>query len=68
MFGFSGNKTTLQVSIASLRHDMVIITWIPYIHYEMRTLLGYVIYYMEAPHMNVSITDGREGCGNDGYV
>jgi len=29
-------------------------------------LLGYVIYYLEAPNKNVSLFDGRDACGGDG--
>lgn len=35
----------------------------------MRTLLGYVVYYMEVPpDVNVSMNDGRDACGGDGYA
>lgn len=62
----TGNITNLHVSVAVLRHDSAVLTWIPYTHYEMRTLLGYVLYYMEVPsNMNVSVNDGRDACGGD---
>lgn len=63
---FVGNITELNVSVSSIRHDLCLITWAPYVHYEMRTLLGYVVFVMEAPHQNVSMNDGRDACGVDG--
>ncbi|XP_065207315.1 insulin-like peptide receptor isoform X2 [Planococcus citri] len=61
------NITELQVSVFKTTADSALITWIPYIHYEMRTLLGYVVYVLETNHRNVSMNDGRDACGIDGW-
>lgn len=37
-------------------------------HYDdNRVLLGYVLHYKEAPYANVSMFDGRDVCGGDGW-
>ncbi|KAI8045663.1 insulin-like growth factor 1 receptor [Drosophila gunungcola] len=34
----------------------------------METLLGYSFYYKEAPQQNVTMYDGRHGCGHDNWL
>ncbi|XP_040162955.1 insulin-like receptor isoform X2 [Anopheles arabiensis] len=34
---------------------------------DMRQLLGYVVYYIEAPHENVTFYDGRDACNSQGW-
>ncbi|XP_053679248.1 insulin-like receptor [Anopheles nili] len=34
---------------------------------DMRQLLGYVVYYIEAPHENVTFYDGRDACNSEGW-
>jgi len=34
---------------------------------DERSLLNYVVFYIAAPHTNVTLWDGRDACGNDGW-
>jgi len=34
---------------------------------DTRVLLGYVTHYKEAPFANVTLFDGRDACGGDGW-
>lgn len=34
---------------------------------DNRVLLGYVLHYKPAPYANVSMYDGRDACGGDGW-
>lgn len=36
-------------------------------HHDVRSLLGYVVYFVEAPYQNVTMYDGRDACGGDGW-
>ncbi|XP_034487074.1 insulin-like peptide receptor isoform X2 [Drosophila innubila] len=35
---------------------------------DIETLIGYSYHYMEAPHTNVTMYDGRHGCGHDNWL
>ncbi|XP_063242615.1 insulin-like receptor isoform X2 [Bacillus rossius redtenbacheri] len=61
------NIKTLDVEI-SLRMSMgVIIRWKKFEHYDPRSVLNYVVYSIEAPYRNVTLYDGRDACGTDGW-
>lgn len=66
IYYFPGKVSLLNVSTEVIESNSVILKWSPFTHYDTRTLLGYVIYYLEAPHQNVSLYDGRDACGGDG--
>ncbi len=34
---------------------------------DVRSLLGYVLYFKPAPFQNVTLYDGRDACGGDGW-
>lgn len=34
---------------------------------DERSLLGYTLYSMPAPYKNITLFDGRDACGNDGW-
>ncbi|XP_060876851.1 insulin-like receptor [Metopolophium dirhodum] len=57
----------LNVSTEVVLSNSVLLKWSPFEHYDTRTLLGYVVYYLEAPYKNVSLYDGRDACGGDGW-
>ena len=44
------------------------IKWESFQHHDMRTLLGYLVYYKEAAQQNLSIYDFRDACGGDGWI
>lgn len=63
---FPGNVTKLNVTTDIIYTTSVVLKWSPFAHFDTRTLLGYVVYYLEAPYKNVSLYDGRDACGGDG--
>ncbi|ALC45735.1 CG3837 [Drosophila busckii] len=59
---------SLQSKIADLNSTAVLIV-LDYIKSEdMETLIGYSFHYMEAPQRNVTMYDGRHGCGHDDWL
>lgn len=49
------------------RNKMAVIAWANFRDQvtDYRTLLGYNIFYREAPEKNVSLFSGRDACGGD---
>lgn len=60
------NLTTLNAWANSITHQFALIKWEPFELDDFRSLLGYVIFYIEAPYRNVTLYDGRDACGGDG--
>lgn len=44
----------------------VVLEWQSFKIDDQRRLLGYIVYYIEAPTRNVTLYDGRDACGGDG--
>ncbi|XP_039275988.1 insulin receptor [Nilaparvata lugens] len=68
----NGDKVACNISLLDARVETrsskgVIIKWKEFEHYDPRTLLGYIIYFIEAPYQNISLYDGRDACGGDGW-
>ena len=63
---FVGNVTVLYADVYKRTSKAVLIRWKQFAHYDSRTLLGYVVYSIEAPYKNVTLYDGRDACGGDG--
>lgn len=61
-----GNVTELKVEIGIIYSKAVILRWNQFKMDDQRSLLGYVVHSIEAPYKNVSLYDGRDGCGGDG--
>lgn len=61
------NVTELHIEIKKITHNMVIFELIPIPYDDQRQLLGYLLYYMPAPYKNVTMFDGRDACGGDGW-
>lgn len=59
--------TVLNATMKSIRSLGAIISLQPMVYEDERSLLGYVIYYMVAPYTNVTLYDGRDACGGDGW-
>ncbi|XP_044256884.1 insulin-like receptor [Tribolium madens] len=45
----------------------VVLEWEPFKIDDPRKLLGYIVYSIEAPTQNVTLYDGRDACGGDGW-
>lgn len=65
---FSGNVDKLIVTVYKKSSRAALIKWRQFENHDPRTLLGYVVYFIEAPYKNVSIYDRRDACGDDGLV
>lgn len=59
--------TILNATMKSIRSLGAIIQLQPMVYEDERSLLGYVVYYMPAPSQNVTLYDGRDACGGDGW-
>lgn len=59
--------TELNVTIVSIKPYFVLMHVIPMVYEDERQLLGYLVYYMPAPNQNVTMFDGRDACGSDGW-
>uniref|UniRef100_A0A182WEW1 Tyrosine-protein kinase receptor n=1 Tax=Anopheles minimus TaxID=112268 RepID=A0A182WEW1_9DIPT len=58
----------LRTKPTKISLDTVIIQWEAFKELpDMRQLLGYVVYYIEAPHENVMFYDGRDACNSQGW-
>nr|AVT56260.1 insulin receptor 1 [Boisea trivittata] len=61
------NVMELNVTVYKKTSIAALIKWKQFDHYDSRTLLGYVVYFIEAPYRNVTMYDGRDACGGDGW-
>lgn len=59
--------TMLNATMKRVRSLGAIIALQPMSYDDPRSLLGYVVYYMVAPSQNVTLYDGRDACGGDGW-
>nr|XP_018916405.1 PREDICTED: insulin-like peptide receptor [Bemisia tabaci]XP_018916406.1 PREDICTED: insulin-like peptide receptor [Bemisia tabaci] len=65
------NMSTLNTWVKLIYPEAVVVEWGPEFHrqhHDPRTILSYVVYYTEAREGNVSLYDGRDACGNDGWM
>lgn len=62
------NVTSLKVNITKIQPTMVLMDLEPLFYEDQRQLLGYLVYYMPAPYQNVTMFDGRDACGADGWM
>ncbi|KAH8369250.1 hypothetical protein KR009_005630 [Drosophila setifemur] len=59
---------SLNLTVEDLNSTAVRIV-LDYMDWEgMETLIGYSYYYKEAPQQNVTMYDGRHGCGHDNWL
>ncbi|XP_061926885.1 insulin-like peptide receptor isoform X1 [Apis cerana] len=61
------NVTELKTRVGKKSPWGAVIEWEPFVHHDARSLLGYVVYFIEAPNRNVTMYDGRDACGGDGW-
>lgn len=61
------NVTPLNVTLAQILPQAALLSWPPLKLDDDRSLLNYVVFYIAAPHQNVTLWDGRDACGNDGW-
>ncbi|KAF7989857.1 hypothetical protein HCN44_008531 [Aphidius gifuensis] len=61
------NVTELYTIVTKRTSEAALIQWNAFEHHDPRSLLGYVVYFIEAPNRDVEMYDGRDACGNDGW-
>ncbi|KAG5667137.1 hypothetical protein PVAND_015134 [Polypedilum vanderplanki] len=61
------NLTPLNVTVDQIFPQAALLTWDPLKLEDERSLLNYVVYYIAAPYTNVTLWDGRDACGDDGW-
>lgn len=61
------NVTPLNVTVEKILPQAALLSWDPLKLEDERSLLNYVVFYIAAPHNNVTLWDGRDACGNDGW-
>ncbi|XP_014295647.1 insulin-like receptor [Microplitis demolitor] len=61
------NVTELKVQVIKKTAEAALIEWKAFEHHDPRSLLGYVVYFIEAPNRTVTMYDGRDACGGDGW-
>lgn len=58
----------LVITLRSVSSTSVLLQWAPFKELvDVRQLLGYVVYYIEAPGQNVTLFDGRDACNTEGW-
>ncbi|UYV63309.1 InR [Cordylochernes scorpioides] len=64
------NLTTFSIRFGRVSSSSAILIWDNFRRNlsDPRNLLGYVIYYREAPEQNITIYDGRDACGTDAWM
>lgn len=62
------NVQKLFVTMKSLHSTAVLLTWKSLDLDDERSLLSFVVYYTPAKYQNVTIWEGRDACGNDGWM
>lgn len=61
------NVTELKIEVTKKNSMAALIEWEEFQHHDPRSLLGYVVYSIEAPSENITMYDGRDACGGDGW-
>lgn len=61
------NVTMLKVVVIEIASVAAILSCEAMRYADDRVLLGYVLHYIPAPHRNVTLYDGRDACGGDGW-
>lgn len=56
----------MNVTVSARYSKGVVLNWEAFKEGDHRKLLGYVVSFIEAPHKNVTLYDGRDACGGDG--
>ena len=62
------NVTSLTVTLENVFTSAALLSWPPLKMDDDRALLSYVVYYIPAVYNNVTLWDGRDACGNDGWM
>ncbi|NXR41995.1 INSR protein, partial [Zosterops hypoxanthus] len=58
----------LKFSSIRTSHDKILLKWEPYWPPDFRDLLGFMLFYKEAPFQNVTEFDGQDACGSNSWT
>ncbi|XP_025066097.1 insulin receptor isoform X3 [Alligator sinensis] len=58
----------LKFSFIRTSHDKILLKWEPYWPPDFRDLLGFMLFYKEAPYQNVTEFDGQDACGSNSWT
>ncbi|XP_066491075.1 insulin receptor isoform X2 [Tiliqua scincoides] len=58
----------LKFSFIKTAHDKIVLKWEPYWPLDFRDLLGFMLFYKEAPFRNVTEFDGQDVCGSNSWT
>uniref|UniRef100_A0A4X2JTI9 Tyrosine-protein kinase receptor n=1 Tax=Vombatus ursinus TaxID=29139 RepID=A0A4X2JTI9_VOMUR len=58
----------LRFSSIRTSHDKILLRWEPYWPPDFRDLLGFMLFYKEAPYQNVTEFDGQDACGSNSWT
>ncbi|KAK9889047.1 hypothetical protein WA026_004327 [Henosepilachna vigintioctopunctata] len=59
--------TDLAVKVKNIESKAVSLAWQPFQLDDQRNLLGYIVYSIQAKYRNLTMYDGRDACGGDGW-
>lgn len=62
-----GNVTTIHAAVKKVSSRVAIIKFDAMSYEDERSLLGYTLYSMPVPEGEVSLFEGRDACGGDGW-
>ncbi|XP_044766315.1 insulin-like receptor isoform X3 [Coccinella septempunctata] len=57
----------LNVSLKQISSRAVTLSWQPFKLDDQRNLLGYIVYSIQTKYNNLTLYDGRDACGGDGW-
>lgn len=63
---FACNRVNITTEVELVSPDVVSLKWEAYDFADQQSLIGYLIYYIEAPDKNISTYDG-DACGDQGW-
>uniref|UniRef100_A0A8C0WG88 Tyrosine-protein kinase receptor n=1 Tax=Castor canadensis TaxID=51338 RepID=A0A8C0WG88_CASCN len=58
----------LKFSFIRTTFDKIMLKWEPYWPPDFRDLLGFMLFYKEAPYQNVTEFDGQDACGSNSWT
>uniref|UniRef100_A0AAZ3RTX2 Tyrosine-protein kinase receptor n=1 Tax=Oncorhynchus tshawytscha TaxID=74940 RepID=A0AAZ3RTX2_ONCTS len=64
----SCKNRTLRFTQVRATHDKIMIKWEPFWPPDFRDLLGFMVFYKEAPYPNVTEFDGQDACGSNWVI
>nr|XP_060640831.1 insulin receptor [Anolis sagrei ordinatus] len=64
----SCENEVLKFSMIKTSSDKIVLKWEPYWPLDFRDLLGFMLFYKEAPFRNVTEFDGQDVCGSNSWT